>query len=100
MEPWRAYTEMFADSHHFNEEQGLDPDPHLSEKLDAGPQPWASYTSYKVPVPLHFHLTHSILLCTVSKYRGFRVYSMNKTGGRRKWFMTSASAPSLAPILE
>jgi hypothetical protein len=29
MEPWRAYRLMFADSHHFNEEQDLDPDPHL-----------------------------------------------------------------------
>jgi len=52
-----AYTPMFADSHNFNEEQDLDPDPHLSEKLDAGPQPWASNTSYKVTVPLQFHLT-------------------------------------------
>ncbi len=48
---------MFADSHHINEEQDLDPDPHLSEKLNAGPQPWASNTSYKAPVPLKFHLT-------------------------------------------
>ncbi len=45
MEPWRAYSPVFADSHHFDEEQ--DSDPHSGEKLDpnphlsdAGPQPW------------------------------------------------------------
>jgi len=34
----------------------------------------------------------SILMCKVSKYRGFRVYSVNKTGGRKKMFITSTSA--------
>jgi hypothetical protein len=44
-----------------------------------------------------------VLMCTVhrrgnssplSKYRGFSVYSMNITGGRRKMFKTRANAAS------
>jgi hypothetical protein len=34
MEPWRVCRTVVADSHHFDEEQDPDPDPHLSEKLD------------------------------------------------------------------
>ena len=34
MEPYRVYRPVVADSHHFDEEQDPDPDPHLSEKLD------------------------------------------------------------------
>jgi hypothetical protein len=30
----------------------------------------------------------------LSKYRGFSVYSMKKTGGRRKLFITGANAAS------
>jgi hypothetical protein len=36
MEPCRVDRPGAADSHHFNEEQEPDPDPHLSEKLDLG----------------------------------------------------------------
>ncbi len=36
-------------------------------------------------------LLYSNVYRTVSKFRGLRVYSMNKTGGRRKLFLTSAN---------
>ena len=36
MEPCRVDRPVAADSHHFNEEQEPDPDPHLSEKLNLG----------------------------------------------------------------
>jgi hypothetical protein len=35
MVAWRVCVPLFADSHHFDEEQ--DPDPHLSEKSDQDP---------------------------------------------------------------
>jgi hypothetical protein len=31
---------VVADSHHFDDEQDPNPDPHLSEKLYPDPQPW------------------------------------------------------------
>jgi hypothetical protein len=38
---------------------------------------------------------YSMKLCTAStKYRGLGVYSLNKTGGRRKLFLTSANVTS------
>ncbi len=39
MEPWRVYRPVVADSHNFDEEQDLDPDPHENEKLDLDPDP-------------------------------------------------------------
>ncbi len=35
----------------------------------------------------------------LSKYRGFRVYSMNKTGGRRKMFITTVHSANAASWL-
>ncbi len=35
----------------------------------------------------------------LSKYRGFSVYSMNKTGGRREMFNTRANAELLSTFL-
>jgi hypothetical protein len=39
MEPWRVHRPLVADSRHFDEEQYPDPRPHLTEKLDADPDP-------------------------------------------------------------
>jgi hypothetical protein len=36
-------------------------------------------------------LLYSVILFTVFKYGGYPVYSMNKTGGRRKLLTTSAT---------
>jgi hypothetical protein len=36
-EPWMIYRPAVADSHHFDDEQDPDPDPHLSERLDPDP---------------------------------------------------------------
>jgi hypothetical protein len=37
MGPLRDYRPVVAGSHHFNEEQGPDLDPHLSDKMDPDP---------------------------------------------------------------
>jgi hypothetical protein len=45
---------------------------------------------------LLLHLPWGLSTCStekvLNKYRGFGVYSMNKTGGRRKVFITRANA--------
>jgi hypothetical protein len=37
IEPWRFCRPVLADSHHFDEEQDPDLDPHYREKLDPNP---------------------------------------------------------------
>ncbi len=39
IEPRRVYNLVVADSHHFDEEQDLDKDPHSSEKINPDPDP-------------------------------------------------------------
>ncbi len=44
--------------------------------------------------PLRIPLMNPVILCTFSKYWGFDVYSMNKTGGGRNMFKTATNESS------
>ncbi len=47
MKPSKVSRPLDADSHHFDEDKDLDPDPHLSEKSDSKPH----FSENMVPDP-------------------------------------------------